>query len=202
MTNKQYITELLKNTGRPGINKLLEHMEKIGFYDAPCSGQYHLAKIGGLAEHSINVYNKALILAASLADDCMGEYDFSEFEKSIAICAILHDIGKCGQFGKPNYVPNMLKGRATKANPNPEPYQSEAKPFVTNPDLLYVDHEVRALAIISKYIDLTEEEQTAILWHNGLYGSFKYQIQGKETPLYMVIHFADLWCSRVVEKEE
>ena len=104
-----------------------------------------------------------------------------------------------GQFGKPNYVPNMLKGRATKANPDPEPKQSEAQPYKSNPDLRYVDHEVRSVAIASRFIELTEEEQLAILWHNGLYGPFKYEIQGNETPLYMLLHFADLWAARVTE---
>lgn len=80
--------------------------------------------------------------------------------------------------------------------------QSDSKPYKVNPELLSVDHEVRSLAIISKYIDLTEEEQQAILWHNGLYGPFKYEIQGKETLLYMILHFADMLASRVVEKED
>lgn len=191
---KTKIKELLLSTERTGIENLINHMEEFGFFDAPCSGAHHLAVRGGLAEHSLNVCETAFKL-----QDC---FQSEEPKDSIIICALLHDIGKMGQFDKPNYVPNMLKGRATKANPNPEPYQSDKKPFITNPDLLYVDHEVRALSIISKYIDLTEEEQTAILWHNGLYGSFKYQIQGKETPLYMIIHFADMWASRVIEKGE
>lgn len=29
----------------------------------------------------------------------------------------------------------------------------------------------------------------------------KYEIQGNETPLYMIIHFADLWASRMTEKK-
>jgi 23S rRNA maturation-related 3'-5' exoribonuclease YhaM len=64
-----------------------------------------------------------------------------------------------------------------------------------------VPHEIRALSIISKFINLTEEEQFAILYHNGMYGDLKYQINGKETPLYMLLHFADMWASRVVEEE-
>ena len=60
-------------------------------------------------------------------------------------------------------------------------------------------HEIRSVAIATMYIDLTEEEQHASLYHNGLYGPLKYEIQGSETPLYMIIHFADLWASRVVE---
>ena len=190
----QPIKDLLLSTNRPGMDKLVEHMEEYGFFDAPCSTQHHLSRPGGLAEHSYNVYETAFDLSQALCD--------IEPKDSLIIVTLLHDIGKMGQFNKPNYVPNMLKGRATKANPNPEPYQSTAKPYNSNPELMYVDHEVRALSIISKYIDLTEEEQQAILWHNGLYGPFKYEIQGKETPLYMILHWADMWASHVIEVEE
>lgn len=189
------IKDLLLSTGREGMDKLVGYMEENGFFTAPCSTQHHLSKEGGLAEHSFNVYESALDLYAVL-----GHHKVSE--ESVVICSLLHDIGKMGQFGKPNYIPNMLKGRATKANPTPELKQSETKPFKSNPELMCLDHEVRALAIISKFIDLTEEEQQAILWHNGLYGPFKYEIQGKETPLYMILHFADMWASRVIEKED
>ena len=185
---KNKIKELLLSTKRDGMENLVAHMEANGFFEAPCSGSYHLANKGGLAEHSWNVY--------AIASDLRKCFGVDIPEESIIICSLLHDIGKMGQFGKANYVPNMLKGRGKDATP----YQSEKKPFITNPDLLYVDHEVRAMSIISKYIDLTEEEQTAILYHNGLYGAFKYQIQGKETPLYMILHWADMWASRVIEK--
>ena len=194
------ISDLLLSTGRPGMDKLIGYMEECGFFTAPCSTSHHLSEEGGLAKHSLNVYGVAKDICFLLGDG--SEPISKEMEDALRICSLLHDIGKMGQFGKPNYVPNMLKGRATKANPNPEPKQSESKPFKGNPDLLYVDHEVRALAIISKYIDLTEEEQQAILWHNGLYGPFKYEIQSNETPLYMIIHFADMWASRVIEKED
>ena len=64
-----------------------------------------------------------------------------------------------------------------------------------------LDHELVSVIEASKYIKLTEDEQMAIAWHNGLYGLFKYQIAGKETPLYMIIHFADMWASRVMESD-
>lgn len=197
---KERIINLLRETEREGIEDLIEYMEDYGFFDAPCSTTHHLAEPGGLAEHSYNVLCVAQDLSFLL---CNGPENLDKkTQDAITISALLHDLGKMGQYNKPYYVPNMLKGRATKANPNPEPYQSEKKPFVTNPDLLYIDHEVRSVAIASKFIELTEEEQQAILWHNGLYGSFKYQIQGKETPLYMLLHFADMWASRVIEGKE
>ena len=192
--NKEIISHLLAATNRTGYNELIAHMEACGFFEAPCSGQHHLSEEGGLAEHTVNVTQMALSFKETYAHDVPSD--------SVIICAILHDLGKAGQFGKPNYVPNMLTPRATKANPNPEPYQSEKRPYITNPDLMYVDHEIRSIVIAQKYIELTEEEQTAILWHNGLYGPFKYEIPGKETPLYLLIHMADMWASRVIEKEE
>lgn len=194
---KDRIEELLLNTDRKGMKGLLVHMNKIGFYTAPCSALHHLCKEGGLAEHSLNVLD--------VADELMNNIPFADQipVDSIKICALLHDIGKCGQFGKPGYVPNMVKdGRPTKAEPEQKYKLSETKPFTGNPDLLYIDHEVRALQIITKYIDLTEEESFAILHHNGMYSNLKYALSGKETPLQMLIHFADMWASRVIEKED
>ena len=188
------IKDLLLSTHREGMKDLIECMDEYGFFEAPCSTRYHLSCEGGLAKHSLNVYEAMVAF-----DEMVGgplKYE------SIIICALLHDLGKIGQYDKPAYIPNMLKGIATKANPNPEPYQSTSKPYAANPDLLYIDHEVRSIAIASRYIELTEEEQQAILWHNGLYGNFKYQIPGKETPLYLILHFADMWASRVVERED
>lgn len=171
----------LKSTGRDGIAELIEAMEEGGFYEAPCSGSHHLAKPGGLLEHSLNVldYARQLNNAWNTGID----------DKSIILVSLLHDLGKMGDHGKPNYVENYLKdGKLSKA-----------KPFITNKDLVYLDHEIRSVMIAERYIHLSEEEEQAILFHNGLYGVFKYAIPNKETPLYMVLHFADLWVSRVVE---
>lgn len=196
---KEKIIELLMGTGRAGMDKLVQYMEECGFFQAPCSTRFHLAKEGGLAEHSYNVYRVAKDLSFLLQEN--GEPLAKETEDAIIICSLLHDLGKAGQFGKPGYVPKMCKGRATKANPNPEPYQSPTQPYESNSELLCVDHEIRSIQIAAQFIALTEEENWAILMHNGMYGSFRYQLQGKETPLYLLIHTADMWASRVLEKD-
>lgn len=195
---KDRIEGLLLSTKREGMYSLLSWMDWNGFYTMPCSGGNHLAKEGGLAEHSLNVFG----LMHGIRNEGVLGSNFDMPTDSIAICGLLHDLGKCGDYGKPGYVPNMLKGRATKASPNPGPHQSDKKPFKVNGGLFPIDHEVRSVKIASKFIELTEEEELAILWHNGLYGNFKYQIQGKETPLYMLLHFADMWASRVIEEEK
>lgn len=191
---KERIVSLLLSTERDGMEGLVKWMDDNGFFVSPCSSSYHLAKIGGLAEHSNNVLEQAMRLSNALAPDIS--------EDSLIICALLHDLGKCGDYGKPGYVPNMVKdGRPTKAEPEQKYKQSESKPYEANKELYQIDHEIRSVKISSKFIDLTEDEELAILWHNGLYGNFKYQIQGKETPLYMILHFADMWASRVIERE-
>lgn len=194
------IVKTLLSTQRAGMDKLIDWMENNGFFTSPCSGGSHLAKEGGLAEHSLNVLCVMQDMSFLL---CRESEDLSnEQRNAIIICALLHDLGKCGDYGKPGYVPNMIKdGRPTKAEPEQKYKQSETKPFEVNKELIPVDHEIRSVKIASKFIDLTEEEELAILWHNGLYGNFKYQIQGKETPFYLLLHFADMWASRVVEIE-
>lgn len=190
--------ELLESTERKGIDKLINYMANSGFFEAPCSGGNHLAKEGGLLEHSLNVYDCMCDIANSL----LGEIS-PEMNDSIIICSLLHDLGKIGDFGKPNYVPNMIKdGRPTKAEPEQKYKQSEAKPYVSNSELLHIPHEIRSIEIASRFIDLTEDENFAILYHNGLYGALGYELKGKETPLYLLLHFADMWASRVVEVEE
>lgn len=185
MTNIDVVRKALMKTEREGIESLLDYMKEIGFLTAPCSGSFHLAKEGGLLEHSVNVYRIAENVGVAL----MGG-DYNKIRHSVAIAALLHDLGKCGQFGKPEYVPNILK----------DGKQSEAKPYTRNKDLLNVPHEIRSVAIAQMFIDLTEEEQHAILFHNGLYTPLGRELSGNETPLSMLIHFSDMWASRVVEQ--
>jgi 23S rRNA maturation-related 3'-5' exoribonuclease YhaM len=182
---KQQIMELLRSTERPGIENLIQHMEEIGFFTAPCSTQYHLCKEGGLAEHSMNVYLYMKNTAAGI-----GYYDpLTDSSDSIIITSLSHDIGKAIYRGKPNYVPNILASGKV----------STAKPYETNKDRLYISHEVISLQIISKFIELTEEEEYAIYYHNGLYTATGRDLNGKERPLQTLLHMADLWVSRFVE---
>lgn len=189
---KERIIELLKSTGREGIDKLIEHMEEIGFFEAPCSSQYHLCKVGGLAEHSLNVYEYSMEIASRTKFLTRnGVFDNIPVPfKEITIATLLHDIGKASYHGKPNYIPNILSSGKI----------SDKKPFETNKDQVIADHAYKSCMIASKYIELTEEEEFAILYHNGLYVPSGRDIQGKERPLQQLLHFSDMWCSRFIEK--
>ena len=54
---KNRIEALLLSTKREGMYGLLSWMDENGFYAMPCSGGNHLVKEGGLAEHSLNVFD-------------------------------------------------------------------------------------------------------------------------------------------------
>lgn len=177
--------DALMKTKREGMADLLSFIQDIGFLDAPCSGGNHLAKKGGLLEHSVNVLKYAEKIGVAL----LGGAEYNKVQDSVVIAALLHDLGKCGDYDKPMYVDNILKSGKP----------SEAKPFKRNPDLLAVPHAVRSIKLATLFIDLTEDEEWAILCHDGLYDFMKYDLNGKERPLQLIIHWADMWASRVIE---
>lgn len=197
--SSDYVRKTLKATKRAGIEDLLEHMEEIGFFTAACSGGNHLCCDYGLVVHTANVMK----LAEKLGKVLLGPEKFKEMRSSIRISAGLHDLGKCGQFGKKYYVENMVKdGRPTKAEPEQKYKRSDSKPFMQNKDLLHVDHPIRSVIEATLYIELTEEEQFAILYHDGLYGSLAYELKGKERPLQTLLHFADYWSAQFEEGKD
>lgn len=194
---KDEFTKRLSETGREGMPCLISWLEENHFFEAPCSTQYHLSCLGGLLRHSLNVCDTILKTASAICTR-----DNIPDVHSLVIVALLHDIGKCGFHGKTNYIENWIKdGRPTKAEPEQKYKISESKPYKANPDLLYLPHAIRSIEIASMFIELTEDEEFAIATHDGLYGELKYVVSGHETPLYLLLHAADMWCSRVLENE-
>lgn len=186
---EEIICRLLNETKRRGVTKLIKHMHDIGFFEAPASTRFHGSYYGALAEHSLNVFNTAVDLAIVL----MGEKWYEQNFNSIVISSLLHDLGKCGQFDKPLYIENIIESGE----------KLEAQPFKINDELTTLDHEIVSIIEASRFIKLTEDEQFAIAYHNGLYTNIgKYRLQGKEKILQMIIHWADMWASRVTEKGE
>lgn len=182
--NINFFNRLVSNIDREGIMELLDHLEDCGYFEAPASGGHHLAEKGGLLQHSLNVTRIALTIYDKLETDNLPV-------DSIVICGLFHDLGKAEYYNKMNYVENILKSGK----------QSTAKPFKTNKDKLNIPHEMASIHILSKFIELTEDETFAILYHNGLYTPTGYTLKGNERPLQMIIHFADMWASRVVESD-
>ena len=69
MTNKERFLEICKTKiKREGLDKLLDWLEKSDFYEAPASTKYHGNFAGGLLEHSLNVYDCIVRVAANYPD--------------------------------------------------------------------------------------------------------------------------------------
>ena len=178
------ICKALRSTGR-NVEDLIDALDSHGFFTAPCSGGNHLCMPGGNAIHSWNVCEHAFKLAKAW----LSKEDYAEMRGSVIIASLLHDYGKVGDFGKPMYIPNYLKSGK----------MSDNKPYKRNTKLAPVPHAVRSIKLISQAFELTEDEEFAIMCHDGMYGELKYVVQGAETPLYLIVHTADMWCSRFVE---
>lgn len=183
MTNKERYINILRGLSIEGTDNLIEHLEKGGFFVAPCSTQYHLAKEGGLLQHSLNVADVTEKLYKAMVADNPVVKQYVPI-KSVILCALLHDIGKMD-----DYEVNILKSGK----------QSDSKPFNTIKTPYPEAHEDESVRIASQYIKLTDNERYAIQMHNGMYGEHRYTWQGHETPLALIIHTADMWCSRVTE---
>ena len=80
MANKEKIIEILRNTDRPGMEEVIRHLEESDYFTRGAGG--HHTEVGGLAQHSLEVYRMMR---------CIAWFQDSD---SIAITAILHDMGK------------------------------------------------------------------------------------------------------------
>lgn len=191
-----YFRDSMMSTGREGMADLLDFMTDLGFLNAPASGGNHLCKDGGLLEHTVNVMEYAEKIGVAM----LGGAAYNKIHNSVIIAAGLHDLGKCGREGSPYYVENMIQdGRPTKKNPEQKYKRSESKPYKISGDLCHIDHPLRSVELAARYIDLTEEEEHAIFYHDGMYGSLAYDLKGHEEPLQTIIHFADFWAAQFVE---
>ena len=113
------IREELNKTGRDRVLDLIGYMREWGFFKAPASGGKHSHEKSGLASHSVNV----MLTAEKIGVSLLGGAGYNKIKDRVVIAALLHDLGKCGDYGKQMDIPNILKSGK----------QSDAKPWKRNP---------------------------------------------------------------------
>lgn len=178
---KEQFIELLKLSNRNGIDNLIKWLEETDFFTAPASTKYHLSEVGGLVEHSLNVY-----------DELINEYGISNNIGSLIIVALLHDVCKANYYS--------ISERNVKENG-----KWIKEPYYTVNDQFPVGHGEKSVMIIQRFIELTEEEITAIRWHMGAYEPKEnYGSLGQafsKYPLALYLHIADLKATYIKENE-
>lgn len=180
---------------------------------ASTSVRFHHARPGGLVEHILDVYEIELETAKAMPVAAMELSPWNLF-----LAAVIHDLHKaCDWSGRAYYVNNFLKsGKQSDAIP----YQSNSCCFSFNgltneqsdpalrvaTQLLQRNLELipggeLSLALVAVlapqlYRDIPECVKFAVRHHEGMYSSVRRELAGKETPLQMVLHFADMVSSR------
>lgn len=169
------------------FESLIHFMEKeTAWLTAPASTKYHLCKEGGLLEHSVNVAETMLRIKAAIAPEITDE--------SCVIVALLHDLGKAGMPGRPQYLVNEPSEKQKKYGYRPD------YPYRFNSDLTYLSVPVRSIYLALQYIRLTEDEVQAIIYHDGQYVEDNRSCATHEEPLTLLLQYADSWSGFVIEK--
>lgn len=186
--NKRY--EALKElvtVRRQEFNKLMDYIEgNTAYLTAPASIRYHLCREHGLLEHSVNVAETMLKLRDALAPE------FSD--ESCVIVALLHDLGKVGMPGNPQYLKNEPTERQKQYG-----YPASV-PYRFNNELTYLSVPIRSIFLILPYMPLTEDEVQAIVYHDGQYVEDNRSVAAKETPLTLLLQYADNWSGFIAEE--
>ena len=97
MTNKERFIELLRSTGRNGVEELIEDLEHMGFFEAPASASHHLNTEGGLVEHSLNTCRAALAVWEGMKK-VEPSLETEVKRESIIIASLLHDVCKADMY--------------------------------------------------------------------------------------------------------
>ena len=141
MLDKDLIISELRRTGRPGIEEVIQYMERTDFFEAPASTKFHNNIPGGLARHSLQVFQIAEKINETILD-----FDFSI--DSIRLCGLLHDFCKIEVY-------KINEDEKTKAS---EPYVHD--------DKFPIGHGDKSVLILTRLgLELKDEELLAIRYH-------------------------------------
>lgn len=180
--DKIRIIELLKGTGRPGIERLVEWMEtKSDFFTAPASTKYHLHCKGGLARHSLNVYER---LKAKVDSGLLELKD-----DTVIITTLLHDVCKANFYA------------VQKRNRKIDGQWQEVEEWGID-EKLPIGHGEKSCYIVQSFMRLSPEEFAMIRFHMGRESESFNDYFSKAAAVFpgvAAIHTADLESAFIVE---
>lgn len=193
---KSFIESTLMETGRPGIENIINLFRTTDFYVAPSSTIYHSNYYGGLVDHTLVVYIISMHLweLYSTEAKALGKPEISQ--ESVVIASMLHDICKINFY---------MQAEKWKKNEMDQwiPYQG----YEVN-DRFPIGHgEKSVMLAMANNVELTVEEMIAIRWHMGAWegapmGSSdrKSYMKAMETvPLATILQSADHMASMLFE---
>lgn len=196
--NKERFVELLKSTQREGVEYVIEDLESLGFFEAPASSTQHLNYDGGLVEHSLNVYDMAVMLKEQII---ARRPDLEKLlpTESIIIASLLHDVCKADIYRK-------VMRRRKDAIGTYEEYQAYEVDYSNLP----IGHgEKSVIMILRSGMYLEDDEVIAIRWHMSAWDlpfqsfelSKSLNVARDKSPLCSLIHTADTLAANLIERK-
>lgn len=188
-TVKETILELLNSCRREGMTELIAWLcDETDYFTAPASTKYHGNYEGGLAAHSLNVYDSLVVIYEQFAK----KEDVADPE-SLIIVALLHDLCKIDYYvidsepatsAQINYVNDLLSNRSETINSSectkgfvskviemlkndPESEFPTFAPSYKVDEELPLGHGEKSLYLAGQFIMPLSEEAMAIRWHLG-----------------------------------
>lgn len=191
MTSKDEFIEIYKeHIHREGADRLLEYLcsPSSDFFTAPASTRFHGSYVGGLVEHSVNVYD---CLKDYMERPRVNElYGLTASDETIAVVSLLHDLCKinCYHEGTRNVKDKDGKWKtvAVYEYDDPMPY----------------GHGEKSVYIITGFMRLTREEAFAIRYHMGFSEDESKRNVGKSFEMYplgFALHTADMEATYFLE---
>ncbi|MCT8978283.1 HD domain-containing protein [Clostridium sp. CX1] len=181
---KEKVIELLSNTQRKGMDRVIKYLEESDFFVAPASTKYHGNYEGGLAEHSLNVYD--------LFSEKNKRFNLGLGEDSVAIAALLHD------FCKINFYNKQTCWRKNDSN------RWESYEGYKVQDDFPIGHGEKTIIMLQCFIRLTKEEILMMRWHMGSSEPKEMQMNISNAynlvPAAAALHTADMEASYLLEE--
>jgi len=174
VSNKERFISLCKESGREGIDKLLEWLDTTDFYIAPASTRFHGSYPGGLLEHSLDVYDEMVRL-------CQTYPEIETPKDSVIVASLLHDLCKANFYA------------VEKRNRKNEFGQWESYDYYTvDEKFCYGGHGSKSVFLAQYFIRLTPEEAVAIMCHMGFSdGNKDIGNAYEQCPFAWLLHVAD-----------
>lgn len=195
--NKQRFCELLRATGRENIEYVIEDLETYGFFEAPASVRNHLNTPGGLVEHSLNVYDAAVMLREGIIKR-RPDMEKALPMDALTLASLLHDVCKA----------NIYR-LVTRKRKNEIGMWEEVQEYEVNYSQLPIGHGEKSVVMLLRMgLDLEDDEICAIRWHMGPWAvdtssieqDKSYRQSITNSPLLPLIHTADTIASQIFER--
>lgn len=172
MTFKEIYNEYIE---RPGAAELMAWLESTDFFSAPASTRYHEAYEGGLAEHSVNVFNELIRLLKAFPEVVVTA-------ETAAIVALLHDLCKV------NMYKTELRNKKDESG-----RWIQVPTYTHKEEFNFGGHGSKSVYLIQRFMPLTEAEATAINCHMGpTQGDYSVYSAYRQYPLAFLVHTADM----------